>query len=173
MSRIRSPFDRQSGIGLIEVLVAMVVLSIGFLAAATMQVQGMRANQNAGQRAQALLLLGDMMDRMRGNPEGVLAGAYDGRSTGTAALPACVTASCTPAQLADVDLYEWSANFENLRGETNFIPLLPVDLGGNPAQGTITAGAAGVYTLSLSWKGFWDGAAVDEDVSIQFIPVVP
>jgi len=36
---------RQKGVGLIEVLLAVIILSIGFLAAARMQVEGIAANQ--------------------------------------------------------------------------------------------------------------------------------
>lgn len=160
----------QSGVGMIEVLIALIVLSIGFLAAASMQVQSMRTNQLANQQAIAMVLLNDMMDRMSANPDGVLAGSYDDVSTGTKTAVTCASTGCTPAQIAAVDLFDWSANFESLRGESVFLPALPPDAAGIPATGTVSAPVAGVYTLALNWDGWAGTSVVPESLTVSFVP---
>jgi len=162
--------NSQTGVGLIEVLIALIVLSVGFLASANFQISSMRTNQQARVEAQALVLISDMMDRMRANPEGVRAGLYDNVSTSTLTAPACLTTSCTVTQLADADLFEWSANFESLRNDTNFVPVLPYSPDGSPAVGSVSAPVAGIYTVSVAWKVIEDAATVDKSFSVEFLP---
>lgn len=64
--------DRQSGAGLIEVLVAVVVLTFGLLGLAGLQFSGNKFNHSAYLRSQATSLAYDAADRMRSN----LAAAY-------------------------------------------------------------------------------------------------
>jgi type IV pilus assembly protein PilV len=66
MSRAPNP-DRARGFSLIEVLVAVVVLSIGLLGLAALQVSGLRVGQSSFYRAQAAQLATDMADRLRAN----------------------------------------------------------------------------------------------------------
>lgn len=58
-----------TGFTLIEVMVAMLVLSVGLLGMAGMLAQSMRFNQDAYVRTQATFLAYDMMDRMRASSE--------------------------------------------------------------------------------------------------------
>lgn len=97
----------QHGFTLLEVLIAVVILSIGLLGVAGLQAFGLRNNQDAYVRSQAAILAMDIAERMRANRAGVLAGAYD---LGAAAQNAnCNNAAvgCTPAELAGHDLYQW------------------------------------------------------------------
>jgi len=57
----------ERGVGLIEVLMALIVLSIGFLVSANMQLRGMRSNQETYNQSQAMMLANEIMDRMRNN----------------------------------------------------------------------------------------------------------
>jgi Tfp pilus assembly protein PilV len=54
---------------LVEVLVALVVLSIGLLGIAQVLINGMRTSHAALLRTQAVNLVADMADRIRANPE--------------------------------------------------------------------------------------------------------
>jgi len=58
---------RQSGFTLLEVLVAILVLSIGLLGLAGLMASSIRNNHSAYQRTQATWLAYDMIDRMRVN----------------------------------------------------------------------------------------------------------
>ncbi|HWR76295.1 MAG TPA: type IV pilus modification protein PilV [Thiobacillus sp.] len=80
---------KQSGFTLLEVLVAMLVLSIGLLGLAGLMASSMRNNLSASHRTQATWMAYDIIDRMRANRAGALAGSY-ATAMGTAA--ACATA---------------------------------------------------------------------------------
>jgi len=166
----RKPISEQRGLGLIEIMITLIILAIGFLAAANMQIRGMRGNLDSMQRAQALLSMNDMMDRMRNNPQGVQNGHYNGRSTGTLTQPTCASTGCSNQQLADMDFFEWSANFEALRGETNFTPLLPGENESTPAQGHISQPLNGVYTISLQWQGSSPFTQDASTLEVKFAP---
>lgn len=56
---------QQNGVGLIEVMVAVLVLSISLLAIASLQTRSLQYNQSAYWRSQANILAYDVMDRLR------------------------------------------------------------------------------------------------------------
>ena len=100
--------ERQSGFTLIEVLVAVIVLSIGLVGVAGLQAVSLKNNQGAFMRSQASALAYDLADRMRANVPGANAGMYD--PTAKAATAGCKSATgCTTQQMAQNDLYEWDA----------------------------------------------------------------
>jgi type IV pilus assembly protein PilV len=68
---------RARGFTLIEVLVALVVLSIGLLGLASLQLSSLRWNHGASLRSQATLLAYDIVDRMRANQVAARNGEYD------------------------------------------------------------------------------------------------
>lgn len=67
----------ERGFSLVEVLVALVLLSIGLLGLAGLQTRGVRDNHGAYLRTQATLCVKDLVDRMRANRPAALAGDYD------------------------------------------------------------------------------------------------
>lgn len=96
-----------AGFTLLEVLVALLVFSIGFLGLAALQTLSLRFTHQSYERTQAALQAYEIIDRMRANREGldnytpVPAGA-----TLTAPVD-CSTAACGPADMAAYDLMEW------------------------------------------------------------------
>lgn len=111
------PRHKQNGVGLIEVLVALVVVSFGVLGMASLQLTGMKHSSGSFNRSKALLYAQSMATRIRLNPVAVNSDAYnefDSDAINCAVLPApyCqarkdvnTTQSCTPAELATFDLY--------------------------------------------------------------------
>jgi len=101
-----------SGFTLLEVLIAIVVVAFGLLGLAGLQLFALKNNQSASARVAATSLASDMIDRMKANFQGVIAGNYhapDLTSYGGPAVPTCNTvAGCTPAELAQHDLLEWT-----------------------------------------------------------------
>lgn len=95
---------KQSGFTLLEVLVAMLVLSIGLLGLAGLMAASMRNNESAYHSTQATWLAYDILDRIRANRVAALAGAYNGASLGSPA-----TCSTTPAtgSIAAKDIGNW------------------------------------------------------------------
>ncbi len=102
------PRQTQRGVTLIEVLVALLVLSIGLLGLAGLQTVALQHNQAAYMRSQATNLAHDVADRMRANREAALAGDYD---TNDCDAP-------TEKDPDDSDLGEWCAAVRQLPGGT-------------------------------------------------------
>jgi type IV pilus assembly protein PilV len=82
---------------LIEALVSLLILSIGLLGVAGLQMQALRSNHGAHLRSQATVLAHDIADRMRANRTAALAGAYN---VALGVVP-------TGTTLADVDVVAW------------------------------------------------------------------
>ncbi len=100
----RNSRPKQHGFSLLEVLIAVLVLSIGLLGLAGLQATSLRYNHDAQLRGQASLLAYDMADRLRANRDAAVAGNYDGTHTATACQD-----NFTPAggAVAARDLDEW------------------------------------------------------------------
>lgn len=62
---IRPAIKRQRGVSLLEVLISVVVLSIGLLGLAGLQAVSLKNNTSAYQRGLATMLAYDVIDRMR------------------------------------------------------------------------------------------------------------
>jgi type IV pilus assembly protein PilV len=87
------------GLTLIEVLIALVILSIGLLGLAGLQTVSLQFNTSAYYRSQATALSYSLADRMRANRQGALANLYNGAFEDPP--PACDPAGLTggaPAQ---------------------------------------------------------------------------
>jgi len=103
----QSPATRQRGFTLLEVLIALLVLSIGLLGLAALQTTGLRSNQMASMRTLVAQFAYDITDRMRVNPAGVANNEY------VIARTTAVTPS-TPPTIAETDLDEWRDNVARL-----------------------------------------------------------
>ena len=108
---------RQSGVGIIEVLIALVVVSLGVLGMASLQLTGMKHSSSGYNRSMAVLFAENMASRMRSNAEGVKDQDYAGLSTTNLSCAAAPPAPfcqatvnsdaeiCTPAEMAEFDFY--------------------------------------------------------------------
>jgi type IV pilus assembly protein PilV len=98
-----------SGFTLLEILVTLVVLSIGLLGLAGLQLNGLQSNHSSYLRSQATILTQDIIDRMRVNRVSAINGAYDIAVGDEPAQASCEGAgvNCSAAALAGADLYEW------------------------------------------------------------------
>lgn len=105
------------GFTLVEVLVAILVLSIGLLAVAGMQTNSLRSNNNALMRSKAVQGCEDILDRMRANRNSALAADY------VIALTVAPTAP-TYTGMVLTDLQEWkNALANNLPGGDGSVAL--------------------------------------------------
>lgn len=105
---------RSLGFSLLEVMIALLVLSIGLLGIAGLQVFSLKYNHQSYERTQAVTLIYDIADRMRANPQGVLAGAYDNVDTdlATGSYNNCGNSGVTcdsEADLAEFDIETWAS----------------------------------------------------------------
>ncbi|WP_370280311.1 type IV pilus modification protein PilV [Pontibacterium sp.] len=106
----RRPVAKSAGYTLIEVLVALLVISLGLLGMAALQVSALKQNQNAYARSQVLTAAHGIADRMRANEAGLSAGNYFGTSdayNGDDPDTSCEDSVCTAAQMATYDLNNW------------------------------------------------------------------
>lgn len=168
LSRCATARGAQRGVGLIELLIAVLVAAIGFLATAQMQVQGMRFSQGAYHRSQATLAVSDIIARMRANPVGVKAGHYDGMSMAAGLTePDCSGAYCDSATIALRDRAQWSA-YLHPAADGGAVPLLPgtTEL---PASGEVVRLAEGRYAANLSWTERIGGQDVAVPMRIDFV----
>lgn len=111
---------RQGGFTLVEVLVSLLVLSLGLLGLAALQSQSVKSTYSAYLRTQATLYAHDILDRMRANREAARTGAYDLDLAATAPV-------CDPAayDLEDCDRAQWRADVSSLPGGSGSIAYDP------------------------------------------------
>ena len=116
------------GVALIEVLVAILVVSLGMLAMAGLLSTSTRFGKTSEFRSVATLLATDLADRMRAN-FGSTAGAVYAQLTPTTlatGMPEVATCAdvkaCTQAELAAVDVADWQAAlFRALPSGTGYV----------------------------------------------------
>jgi type IV pilus assembly protein PilV len=170
----------QRGVSLIEVLVAIVVFSVGVLGVALMQVKGMQFTKQAGVRTVAIQQARSLADAMRANPDGVygvqtesaisalngnLSGSYylyDG-STAPDSTTCSGVAACVQAK---TDLQSWLATLHaNAVSPTGSGALMAV-VKVNPNTGALT--------IATSWNGMipntTTGATQDESFQFDYQP---
>ena len=145
-----------TGFSLIEVLVALFVLSIGLLGLAALQTTGLKFNHQSYERTQAVLQAYDIIDRMRANKSGsgstinttysnVTLGAVPGT---TDCATATVPPGCTGDQLAEYDIRKWNtANAALLANGKGAIckGSFSTDLSSCDTTGS-------VYRIAITWK---------------------
>lgn len=144
---MRGPIANNHGFTLLEILIAVVVLSIGLLGIAGLQAVGQQSNHSAYLRSQATALAYDMIDRMRANNAGVASGDYDTIDTtaNTYTDPGCASATCSSAQMAQYDMYDWQQELANQ---------LPT--GNGKVSG---AGSGTMFTVTVMWDDDRNGSA--------------
>lgn len=110
---------RQTGVTLIETLVAGVVLAIGILGIVSLMAFAKVSHHDSIQRTRAVALGDDILERIRRNPEGMsvyddrnVANPIGGSSITAQPNPNCSTAVCNEAQLAAHDLWVWEQQLD-------------------------------------------------------------
>ena len=105
--------QHQKGVGLIEVLVALLLLAVGVLGYSILQIRAVDASSEALARSQGMLILRSLAENMRANPAAqtsypaAVRGFTNITSLPTIPTPSCSNPSsaCTPVQMANFDAY--------------------------------------------------------------------
>lgn len=140
-----SPLIQQRGLTLIEVLVTILILSVGLLGMAGLQARLQQSEMEAYQRAQALLLLDDMANRIAANRN--QASLYP---TGTTApLGAAMTCPTSTATQQERDLREWCQSLQGA-GETAGTSKVGAMIG---ARGCVESIGSNQYLVTVAWQG--------------------
>ena len=142
---------QQSGAGLIEVSISLLVLSIGVLGLGSLQISAKRMGFEATQRTEAAALAMDLFERLRANR--VVLSEYAVADIGSAdgsnlpiPLVDCAGDACSPTQLKVWDLWSWE---RALDGATS----------GNSEGGLVRPTACITIigrkvTVDIAWQGF-------------------
>jgi type IV pilus assembly protein PilV len=138
------------GFTLVETLVALVVLSIGLLGVAALQLTSLRSNHGSAMRSQATFLAYDIVDRMRANRDAAVAGDYD----------IAYEDEGEAGTVAGEDLIDWKTNIANT--------LPAVDIAGvtSPADGTISRDGD-IFTITIRWAD-WDDTGGTGRAAVEF-----
>jgi type IV pilus assembly protein PilV len=160
---VRPPGPLASGVSLLDVLIALLVLSVGLLGIAALQIMSKSSNSEALQRTTATMLAQSMIERMRANPGGgaaycaAAAAGWPFPNPGTVCrVPSCTGSACnvcTPDQMAAWDLYEWGQAMEGVaekRGSADTGGLVSPEVCiACPAGGS----GPGQYSVAVVWRG--------------------
>ena len=109
----------QQGIALIEVLVAVALISIGLLGMMALQMTSLQTNQAAVERSFAVMQAASLLDRIRANPEDdkTIYNLAAGFNVGAA-----VPAACSANNLCNADIGEWQTlTDDNVPGFTTTV----------------------------------------------------
>ena len=143
------------GFTLLEVLIALLIFSLGMLGLAGLMVVSVKTNNSAYLRTQASFLAQSMADRMRANTSQINAynGDYDSSTAGAAG---CTT--CDPAGLVDRDRAVWSQQL---------IDSLPNPRANINCTGTVipASSGAGTYDGLCEFTIRWAEATLDRSNS--------
>jgi len=147
-----------NGFSLIELLVSIVIFSVGLLAVAGLQTVSKSANFESLQRTTAAHVANGLLEDMRTNGDGIniyLASAdLGGGVIGAEPAPNCsaMGAICNAAQKAVHDLWFWENVIDGA-----------LEIGAEGASGGLiepticvdgpAGGGAGIYTVSIAWRG--------------------
>ncbi len=140
----------QAGMSLIEALIALLVISIGLLGIAALQISSLQQSSSANWHSQAVWYNYEMTDRINANRAGfldvngnisqaVLAAAYSGIDTNGSYNQDCQSGPCTAAQMVQADAQEWQTLVQNLP----------------QGRGFVNRTATGMLVVSVMWN---DGA---------------
>jgi type IV pilus assembly protein PilV len=155
----------QRGFSLVEVLVSIVILSIGVLGAVGMQAAAMQSNREVRYQAIAGSLARELAEKMRGNNVVAIQTAaadnpylLDRTLTASTALtapsPNCYTSSCpTGLNIANWDIYEWQLRIREVLPTPRVricMDLTPFDADGKPKWACSNTG--NIAVLKLAWN---------------------
>jgi len=150
----------QRGSSMLEILVSIFIMTLGLLGMAALQVRAQQAELESYQRAQGMILVNDMVDRINANRKA--AGCYNfttNTSTGApyagtgASAPACGPYGTTETRArANTDMQEWH---DTLSGAAEQLGSNQVGamIGARGCVSADTTASPNVYRVSVAWQG--------------------
>ncbi len=128
---------RVGGFTLVEVLVALIILSVGMLGIAGLYVHSMQAGRTSIFRHHAVTLAGDVADRIRANPRAAIAYSQAGANNN------CVNGGvdCSPPQMAANDIDLWDQQAADTLPNGTVAVIFAAGVGGLPPT----------YQITIAW----------------------
>jgi len=145
----------QKGFTLIEVLIASLILAVGLLGIAGLQMGGLKNNVSAMYRTQAVQFTNDIIDRIRANPTGTYTVTLANAPT-AATNCASSSANCSALDMAQYDLTQWKCMLGTFITDPDCATLAATDSSTNLSLGLPSGDGAialsgGTYTITISW----------------------
>lgn len=147
--RARASCRQQAGVAMIEVLASLLVAAFGVVALAGLQSRAASVELEANQRAQALVLLQDMSERLSANRRNAAAYVVSGGADLGVPDTSGTDCSTLASDRALQDRCEWSARLRGagvLLGTRNVGSMIG-------ARGCIESPQASVYVITVAWQG--------------------
>lgn len=142
--------NKNNGFSLIEVLIALVVLSIGLLGVASLQTKSQQFNRGAYLHTQATVFAHDILERARANPQGNASSSYN-KPNNQEHTTCYSSPGCSPQEIAENDMFEWSESIKSsLPGGKSIICIDSSHDDGTPAAPACD-GAGVVYAAKVWW----------------------
>ncbi|MDJ0833015.1 MAG: type IV pilus modification protein PilV [Gammaproteobacteria bacterium] len=126
--------NRQQGLTMIESMISLLVISVGLLGIAGMQVMALKQTTSAQFNSQAVWFNYEMTDRINANRSAF--DDYIDIDTNDDFNMDCVANNCTPAQMVEADAQQWKQMVDNLP----------------EGRGFISSPAANRLTISVYWN---------------------
>jgi len=143
------------GFSLLEVMIALIIFSIGILGMAGLLMLSVRTNHSAYLRSQAGFLAQGMADRMRLNMPALWTNQYDRTYPVAGTPPACTAAAaCTIANIVTRDGILWSRQLNQLLPAPTAQITCALNAGAvaPPAQQIVNrAPYNGLCTITITW----------------------
>lgn len=150
--RSRLILNNNHGFTLIEVLVSLIIIAVGLLGLAAMQIHSMQGNNGSVLRTQANLIANDIATRMRVNKTAMDNNIYALADYTVACAsqtpPDCTTASCTSSEIAQLDIADFICDSENNLPNVSSTTISCVD--NNPDDAN-ECSIGSPHTITLSW----------------------
>ena len=155
------------GFTLIEVLIAFVILSFGLLGAVALQAKAKQASFDSMQRAAAVALGNDMIQRMRANDRAASITQYNGTFSSDTPLEqsrTCYISRCSSAQIVALDRQQWIRAIQ-ARENTGALDDATVCINNQ----LDAASGRDAYTLQvvISWEGRQEFTAIDDTAAVK------
>lgn len=155
----------QAGFNLMEILITLLVLTTGLLGLVGMQAVAQRAELESYQRAQAMVLLSDIVDRINTNRKG--ATCYAITTSASAGTPYLGTTGANKYNVAGYSCPSMATNPDAVTragfdlGSIDQMLLGAVETSGGASIGAMIGaracigfdGASQTYTVALAWQG--------------------
>lgn len=148
------------GFTLLEVMIAVLIVGVGILGVAGLQVISLQQNRNALLRDQALQAGNDIMDRMRANKLTSYAAGID---DAPASSVNCEDIVCTRQQMAEFDIAQWKCRINPFDAGDDLITLCDEEFDIEKAslpggKGSIVGEPPAVTEVTIQWVTNRDGS---------------
>jgi type IV pilus assembly protein PilV len=149
----------QQGVSLVEILVTVLILSVGVLGLAGMQLRALRGSHSSVQRTQAVVLGQSLLELMRVDRQAALQGDYN-LPTGPGASPLCTlpaASAVSPASLAKTETRAWFAEVKSQLGRANDATTCV----------RVACDTLGLCSVQMQWDDSASGGLPDQSLSLS------